>query len=55
MSTQPERGSRNQPFILRKRSLGKCKAGRWEAARRRGRTDLGFGVFLVASRRPSMH
>lgn len=31
VSTQPERGSRNQPFILGKRSPGKFKAGRREA------------------------
>lgn len=31
VSTQPGRGSRSQPIILGKRSLGKSRVGRWEA------------------------
>lgn len=31
VSTQPEHGSRSQPFILGRMSPGKSRVGRWEA------------------------
>lgn len=52
MSTQPGRGSKNQPFILGIRSPGKLKAGRWETGDESGeRTwDWEFSLSLQEGR-----